>query len=47
MNKKAQIRAPIQLKNTFILSHNPDRKLNNIEKKGTELQSYILIGENL
>lgn len=40
MNKKAQIRAPIQLKNSFILSHNPDRKSNNIEKKGTETIIY-------
>lgn len=40
MNKKAQIRAPIQLKNSFILSHNPDRKLNNTEKKGTDTIIY-------
>lgn len=33
---KAHIRASIQLKNSFILSHNPDRKLNNIEKKWTD-----------
>lgn len=40
MNKKAQIRAPIQLKNSFILRHNPDRKLNNIEKKATDTIIY-------
>lgn len=44
MNKKAQIRAP--MKNSFILSHNPDRKSNNIEKK-RDRYNHILVGENL